>query len=562
MKDENKKEELTNRLNDVKTAMDAEKLVAILEEKVNNSKNLVDIDSSRDYRDTSDVVNLVDELKDSSKKEELIDRLEVLASILDDMDKPVIEGITDGAYTNKNVKLNIKDANKTTKTVTLNGQMIPFEDEFKEEGTYVVVVTDAAYNEAKVTFTIDKTAPSMVVGDKEYKAGYDEIIYSSTRFKAEAKDFNGIKAIYANGHKRDRIDVNGEGKYTFKLVDIAGNESVFTVVVDKTAPEFVGLKNGHQYNQNIKVNVKDVALDNISVYSYETNGTFEIANGEDLTIEGKYLLTATDKLGRKTSIYVIIDKTAPNLVVDTIENGVSNSEDPQIHATDLHRFNIAVKLNGKVVREESAKLNQNGLYSVWFGIGYMEDGNYEVEVKDQAGNVDTINFVLNRVKKANLVAVKVGSNKIDEAKNTINNFNSFAIKFDQDLTFTPFSSNQKYMIEMEYSIDGVHYTKSNYIVDNWGSTLVDKSGNKYGSTSDPYTIKANSSIYWSGRYVGSRWTDIYNAILNTKGTDNKVYVRTIFTIVQPGYTESFTLDDVVYSKGGTEVTPMGLPTLD
>ena len=118
------------------------------------------------------------------------------------------------------------------------------------------------------------------------------------------------------------------------------------------------------------------------------------------------------------------------------------------------------------------------------------------------------------------------------------------------------------MIEMEYSTDGVHYTKSSYKYDNQYQGLNDGNGNKYGNgLFNSYTIPANSSIHWNGTRVGSRWTDIYEAIKATKDTDNKVYVRTIFTVVQPSFTKSFTLDEVVYSKGGYEVTPRGLPQI-
>lgn len=176
-----------------------------------------------------------------------------------------------------------------------------------------------------------------------------------------------------------------------------------------------------------------------------------------------------------------------------------------------------------------------------------------------AGNTATASFELDLL---DLTAQAVGSNLIDEVQNTINNFNAFAIKFDRDLTFKVGSDNQKYIIEMEYSTDGVNYTKSSYKYDNQYQGLNDGNGNKYGSGySNSYTIPANSSIHWNGIKVGSRWTDIYEAIKATKDTENKVYVRAVFTVVQPSFTKSFTLDPVVYSKGGYEVTPRGLPQI-
>ena len=44
--------------------------------------------------------------------------------------------------------------------------------------------------------------------------------------------------------------------------------------------------------------------------------------------------------------------------------------------------------------------------------------------------------------------------------------------------------------------------------------------------------------------------------------DNKVYVRVVFTIIQPTYTKSFTLNEVTYSDGGYEVSPRDLASFE
>ena len=105
------------------------------------------------------------------------------------------------------------------------------------EGTFTVRVTDIAGNVSEKTFTVDRTAPSMKVGDVVYGPDHEGIIYSNTKFVADAIDeLSGMKQIYTNGHERDKIDVGNDGTYTFRLVDNAGNESTFTVIVDMTAP--------------------------------------------------------------------------------------------------------------------------------------------------------------------------------------------------------------------------------------------------------------------------------------------------------------------------------------
>ncbi len=101
---------------------------------------------------------------------------------------------------------------------------------------------------------------------------------------------------------------------------------------------------------------------------------------------------------------------APALVVDTVENGVSISDNPQVHATDLQEFEVVIKLDGKEVRRDKATLNSEGLYSVWFGIGHLADGDYVVEATDAAGNTSKEEFTLIRL---NITDSDVGSNLID-----------------------------------------------------------------------------------------------------------------------------------------------------
>lgn len=488
-----------------------------------------------------------------------------------DTTKPVFTNLLNGHIYNK-IVINVKDvtldkitvysyADKTTKEVENN-------TELTKEGTYKLTAVDKNGNTESIYVELDTTFPSISITDKSVGDG----VYSKLNLKMYDK--NGIASVVINGTKLSQIgtyvDINDGDAYTFKdgenvveVTDKAGNTTTETFNVDKVAPTII-VKDTSVSDSNVYGKLNIQAFDKNEVVKVVINGKelshhgkyVDINDGDAYTfINGENVVEVTDSLGNTITKTFNIDKINPNLVIDTIQNGIVSVENPQVHATDSNQFTITIKSNGKEVRKEEAKLNNNGIYSVWFGIGYMKDGNYEVEVKDIAGNTSIISFKLNRF---NLVYSKVGSNLIDENKNTINNFNSFAIKFNKDVTFKPFSSNQKYSIQMEYSIDGVNYTRSNYIVDNWGGTLVDENGEKFGGILGSYTIKANSLIRWSGTNVGKKWPDIYNAILATKNTDNKVYVRTIFTVVQPEFTKSFTLSEVTYSKGGAVVSPQGI----
>ena len=484
-------------------------------------------------------------------------------------------------------------------------------------GTYKITyqVSDRAGNAAKGTRSfeiVDTTAPVITLNGanevnvefgSEYKdEGVTIIDNSNEEITPELKIYyskTGEDGTWTDA-KDNKVDTSVLGQYKiwYTAKDSSSNASQVTrivKVVDTTAPVYraLGIYGGKHYNNTwyvingdkvyinvqfneklavspyVKINGKEAfqygepveqeTAEGEKYYIYskvytvnETDGklNFEIYGYADAEGNVGETLTAEDTTVGSQNGNIIVDTTAPTITVDQLLNGVT--DDGNVTVKDANDFEVVVKYN------TVEKVRSTASVSKRFNISWLGEGNFEVIATDMAGNTATASFELDLL---DLTAQAVGSNLIDEVQNTINNFNAFAIKFDRDLTFKVGSDNQKYIIEMEYSTDGVNYTKSSYKYDNQYQGLNDGNGNKYGSGYFSYTIPANSSIHWNGTSVGSRWTDIYEAIKATKDTENKVYVRAVFTVVQPSFTKSFTLDPVVYSKGGYEVTPRGLPQI-
>ncbi len=407
---------------------------------------------------------------------------------------------------------------------------------------------------------------------------YEANFYATTGLK----DDNIYGYDFSNGFDT-RKPTGSRYNIYYKVTDKAGNttEDVMILAISDTTPATITpnqddnyhVEYGSEYTPvtaTVTDNV-DETDDNFEPWEYirfdfQFNNLGEVYYNDtfDTTKPGRYLAiwdykdssgNVSDTLKRWV---IVSDTTDPALVVDTVENGVSISDNPQVHATDLQEFEVVIKLDGKEVKRDKATLNSEGLYSVWFGIGHLADGDYVVEATDAAGNTSKEEFTLIRL---NITDSDVGSNLIDTSSNTINNFNSFAVKFNKDLIFEYGSTDKTYTISFEYSTDGVTYNESDYKITNWADALVK---NPYSSPAERYilspsvTIPAGSPIYWSGTKVGERWTEIYDAIVATKGTDDKVYVKTIFTVVQPSYTKSFELGEVIYSDGGNEVSERGM----
>lgn len=215
---------------------------------------------------------------------------------------PVLEGLTDGMYTNRTISLKISDANWDH--IHVNQVGVKEFDEYREwtglldDGIYKLQAFDKAGNASGViTVTKDSVAPSMKVGDTVYGPDTTEVIYTNERFTADAIDeLSGIDKIYANGYERPRIDVSGESSYTFTLVDKAGNESKFYVVIDKTEPTITGVEDGKQYLHEVTPVISDNNIDTITLNDES------FVSGTTITADGKYTLKVTDKAGNSTTI--------------------------------------------------------------------------------------------------------------------------------------------------------------------------------------------------------------------------------------------------------------------
>lgn len=241
-----------------------------------------------------------------------------------DMTAPEIS-ITDGSFINTNISPRIKEDNLASATIIFNdGEEEDYlvnngiGREISKEGKYTITLKDKAGQEISVTFTIDKTAPSIKADSIVYGPDYNETIYTDKQFKGEAIDeLSGIAKITTNTHERDWIDVSGEGNYTFVITDKAGNSSTFKVVIDKTAPKITNVpKNNTSVNYPINPIIEDENIDTVKVYlnGKEITGWYEswLVNGAySLNKEGTYKIEAVDKVGHNTTVTFTIDKTKP-----------------------------------------------------------------------------------------------------------------------------------------------------------------------------------------------------------------------------------------------------------
>ncbi len=201
------------------------------------AKDIESVNTARDYRTNKEIVNKVNSLASSSKKEELEKILTEVAVILDDMTAPAITGIANDSYTNQNVSLNVSEENVK---VFVNGveETLAELKNISEEKNYTVEVVDQAFNSTSITFVIDKTAPVITVADlKENftKNGNitvtDANVFDIVIARGEVKET--VTAKLVEDKYVANIELETNGTYTITATDKAKNSVAKTILYDE-----------------------------------------------------------------------------------------------------------------------------------------------------------------------------------------------------------------------------------------------------------------------------------------------------------------------------------------
>ncbi|WP_083402099.1 lamin tail domain-containing protein [Bacillus sp. MUM 116] len=264
-----------------------------------------------------------------------------------DQTAPKITGVKDKGLYNQDVLITFNEG-----TATLNGKAFEGGTIVSEEGKYTLIVTDEVGNETTIQFTIDKTAPK-VSGVEDGYYNHDVIV----TFDEGTATLNGEK--FTSG-----TTVSAEGEYILVVTDEAGNASVVNFTIDKTAPTVTGVSDNSYYNKDVTIEFNGTAT---------LNGE-SFVSGEKVSEEGTYTLVVRDKAGNVTTVHFTIDKTAP------VVSGVKDK--------GLYNHDVTVEFN-----ELGAVLNGKQVAS---GTVITKEGTYTLVVTDQAGNVTTVNFIVDK----------------------------------------------------------------------------------------------------------------------------------------------------------------------
>lgn len=280
---------------------------------------------------------------------------------------------------------------------------------------YTITLTSATGITSNFTYHIVRNKPTITIDGKTYSSGStlhfnsdktvsfndDSVIANSGDTGATVSSEGNVNlnehVTYASGKGKTLTTANGtETKYILTLNDRAGNESRFTVFIDKLAPVGVWktnskiLENGGYTNKPLSFVISEAGV--TATYSHNGGEYAAYTSGKTLTADGTYHVVLTDLAGNKSTFTAHIDTVAPtgqlyanNKPVDsgTITNkSIFFSWDGDITAT----------VNGKPYTKNSV-LSDDSLYNFVLTDFAGNESNYAVIIDTVAPtyNADKLN---------------------------------------------------------------------------------------------------------------------------------------------------------------------------
>lgn len=307
-------------------------------------------------------------------------------------------------------------------------------------------VTTTNDNSSVIVETIPPTVSNIVEG-QSYKPG---VIPEVTKGKVFLDNQE-----FTLGNK-----IETEGNHILVVVDEAGNTSAVSFTIDGTAPTLSDITDNAYYNKPVapKFNEGTATLNG---KPYES--------GEEISEEGTYQLIVTDRAGNVSTVSFVIDKTPPT-VSNVLQNGQYNED---VNVT----FNKGTAtLNGK---------------SYTSGTNISEEGTYELVVTDQAGNVSTVNFTIDKTSPI-IDGVKNGESYNKDVEVTFNEGTA-------TLNGAPFESGSKVTEEGQYTINVVdkagNISTSTFVIDKTAPVVNNlKSGETYKEDMTPQFNEGTATL--------------------------------------------------------------------
>lgn len=351
---------------------------------------------------------------------------------------------------------NIEDFKIKGKSLTITpAKEINLTHTIEEDGDYLIYVEDEAGYKKMTQFRVSATN-SIEILLSQNEENKKELTITA---KDSLADIVKMKVAVGNDIDIDYFKTNGEniniekgrevtGKYTVEknctiniyIEDENGYKAMITRDVtgiedknpeptpdpDTKAPEIIGVENKKIYKTSVTPEVIDENLDKI-ILKKNNEVVENYQNKTEISEEGLYELTATDKAKNETKVTFIIDKTAPEIRLSADQ---PNEKNIKLTITAIDNLTKIAKIKFAKGEQTSEYFNEKGQEleiendgkEATGIINITENGIYTIYVEDEAGNTHVEAIQVNSINN-NKDDNKV-NNKNDNKNNNANNVNN------------------------------------------------------------------------------------------------------------------------------------------
>ncbi len=322
---------------------------------------------------------------------------------LNGLPQATLEGVKNGGRTNKNVTATFStDAEAELYILGAGGARTLFFDYTVQAGagstSYLITASAATSHEyllflknaaepslfIEYTFEIDTVLPDFRITDvdgnviqpdgatnKPFKLAWDEAnvtvrLRTASGFLTGARyDMNTVLTVPT--------------LYYFTIRDDVGNSAEFTVLLDNSVSYSLS-EHGSEHDGALYFSkpVSFTVNEPISAFRVENADGYSIDNGDTLTRDGKYVITASDNYGNTVTLILVLDFTPPKLEAEGL-SGVLSKDTVTVTASDYDYLYLTDR-NGNKIRD------------IENGATFSEAGMYYITARDYAGNAATISF--------------------------------------------------------------------------------------------------------------------------------------------------------------------------
>lgn len=335
---------------------------------------------------------------------------------------------------------NIEDFKIKGKSLTITpAKEINLTHTIEEDGDYLIYVEDEAGYKKMTQFRVSATN-SIEILLSQNEENKKELTITA---KDSLADIVKMKVAVGNDIDIDYFKTNGEniniekgrevtGKYTVEknctiniyIEDENGYKAMITRDVtgiedknpeptpdpDTKAPEIIGVENKKIYKTSVMPEVIDENLDKI-ILKKNNEVVENFQNKTEISEEGLYELTATDKAKNETKVTFIIDKTAPEIRLSAEQ---PNEKNIKLTITAIDNLTKISKIKFAKGEQTSEYFNEKGQeleiendgQEATGIINITENGIYTIYVEDEAGNTHVEAIQVN----------SINNNKKDDGK--------------------------------------------------------------------------------------------------------------------------------------------------